>query len=107
MMNEIRNIYILMYDITHDRTLQKVARQLEQHGYERINYSVWAGIHDPLKNSTLKMKLKSLLENPKAEGSKLYYLPMTIKDFEKMKSYDGKELKAMEYWIGKKHTDFF
>lgn len=107
MINEVRNIYILMYDITHDKTLQKVARQLEQHGYERINYSVWTGIHDPLKNGVLKNKLTSLLDNPLAKGSKMYYLPLTLKDFAKMKSFDGKELKDMEYWIGEKRTEFF
>lgn len=96
-----------MYDITHDKTLQKVARQLEQHGYERINYSVWTGIHDPLKNSVLRIKLLTLLDNPLAKGSKMYYLPLTLKDFAKMRSFDGKDLKDMEYWIGEKRTEFF
>ena len=107
MNKEIRSIYILMYDITHPKTLQKVARLLEQHGYERINYSVWTGTRNPDKIFVLKSALKTLLENPNAKGSKMYYQPLTLKDFMRMKSYSGEEIKAMEYWTGGIPTEFF
>jgi CRISPR-associated endonuclease Cas2 len=107
MENEIRTIFILMYDITHPKTLQKVARLLEQHGYERINYSVWTGARDPAKVAVLGKSLKTLMENPKAERSKLFCLPLTLKDFEKMKSYNGDEIENMQYWTGRKATEFF
>ena len=106
-MKQVSTFYILMYDITHDRTLQKVAKCVEQFGYERINYSVWYGMVCPEKNIEMKIKLKALLKNPLAIGSKIYYIPLTEKMFERMKSFDGKVIKNMEYWLGRKSTEFF
>ena len=55
----------------------------------------------------MKIKLKALLKNPLAIGSKIYYIPLTEKMFERMKSFDGKVIKNMEYWLGRKSTEFF
>jgi CRISPR-associated endonuclease Cas2 len=96
-----------MYDITHDKTLQKVARYLEQVGYERINYSVWYGAVHPYKNVEIREKLKVLLKNPAAKGSRLYYLPMNIKTLSKMRHFNGKKIEQMDYWTGKIQTMFF
>ena len=46
--------FLVMYDITHARTLQKVAKTLEKSGMERVNYSVWLGWADPSKQPELK-----------------------------------------------------
>ena len=107
MNNRQEHIYILMYDITNERILQKIARQLEQHGYERINYSVWAGKFDPMQRTTLTSKIDKLLALPEASGSRFYILPLTISDFIKLKSFDGKLIDQMEYWTGTKQTEFF
>lgn len=96
-----------MYDITHALTLQKVARFLEQSGYERINYSVWYGFINPGKDKEVRKKLKDLMSNPAAKVSRMYYMPMGIKTFEKMRHYNGKEIDQMEYWTGKQKTAFF
>ncbi|MCX6278551.1 MAG: CRISPR-associated endonuclease Cas2 [Bacteroidetes bacterium] len=106
-MRQARTFYILMYDITHDRTLQKVARNLEQCGYLRLNYSVWFGWFDPNKNPEFRNKLKELLKNPLAKGSRFYVLPIAAKDFEKIRHHDGRKLKDLDYWTGDRATEFF
>lgn len=106
-MNTSSTLYILMYDITHDQTLQKVARYLEQVGYERINYSVWYGMLHPYKNVEIRTKLKTLLTNPAAKGSRIYFMPLNVKNFAKMRHYNGKKLEQMDYWTGKTKTIFF
>jgi len=106
-MSRYKIFYLLMYDITHDRTLQKVARNLEQHGYIRLNYSVWFGWFDPAKNIVLKDKLKQLLGNPLAKGSRLFIVPICDKDFEKIRNHAGKKIKDLDYWIGDRTTEIF
>ncbi len=102
-----RIFYLLMYDITHDRTLQKVARNLEQHGYIRLNYSVWFGAFNPAKNPELIHKLRELLRNPLAKGSRFYFLPMRDKDFEMIRHHNGRKVKSLDYWMGDRLTEFF
>jgi CRISPR-associated endonuclease Cas2 len=96
-----------MYDITHDRTLQKVARQLQQYGYERINYSVWLGWESPKENPELKKKLQTLLRNPQAEGSRLYYMPLKAHTLKNMKSITGHKPAELDYWLGETKIEFF
>jgi len=96
-----------MYDITHDRTLQRVARLMEQQGYERVNYSVWYGLRNPSENLVLKEKLKTWLTAEVAKGSRMYFLPIKTKDMEKMRTYDGKPIEQMDYWLGRINTAFF
>jgi len=48
-MKNLTTFYLLMYDITNDRTLQKVAKKLVKYGFERVNYSVWLGWTNPLE----------------------------------------------------------
>ena len=100
-------LYIIMYDITHARTLQKVAKLTQQYGYERINYSVWYGAGNPSTNTEFRTKLKTLLDNAEAKGSRMYFLPIKAKDMEKMRTHDGKKLAEMEYWLGRQKTLFF
>jgi CRISPR-associated endonuclease Cas2 len=99
--------YILMYDITSEKILQKVARNLEQHGYIRLNYSVWFGWNDPAKNPILKKKLLGLLEDPLAKGSRLYFLPVNEKDFRMIRRHNGKKIDELDYWMGDRATQFF
>lgn len=98
---------LLMYDITHPGTLQKVAHQLQNYGYERVNYSVWLGWQSPKENPDLKKKLQALLRNPKAEGSKLYYLPLQLHTLKKLKSITGHKPSELDYWLGETKLEFF
>ena len=102
-----RTYCLLMYDITHDATLQRVATQLQKHGYERINYSVWLGWKSPKENIVLKKKLQELMKNPKAEGSRLYYLPLKSHVLKDLISISGHPPKELEYWLGEKTLEFF
>jgi len=107
MIPQQRTFCLLMYDITHDRTLQKVARQLQQYGYERINYSVWLGWESPKENPELKKKLQTLLRNPQAEGSRLYYMPLKAHTLKNMKSITGHKPAELDYWLGETKIEFF
>ena len=99
--------YVVMYDITHPRTLQKVAKILLQCGMERINLSVWLGWVNPAKQPELKERLTKLVTNEKAKGSLLYILPVSAKDIRQMRSITGRKPRELDYWIGEKTTLFF
>lgn len=99
--------YIVMYDITHPRTLQKIAKILVQCGMERINLSVWLGWVNPAKQPELKERLTKLMTNEKAKGSVLYILPVAQKDIRQMRSITGRKPRELDYWLGEKTTLFF
>jgi CRISPR-associated endonuclease Cas2 len=98
--------FLVMYDITHARTLQKVARILERSGMERVNYSVWLGWADPSKQPELKEKLVKLMTADCAAGSLLYILPVAQADVKKMRTVTGRKPKELDYWLGEKDTLF-
>jgi len=101
-------LYIFRADVrNHPRKLQKGARNLEQHGYIRLNYSVWFGWFDPKKNPVLMQKLKELLRNPLAKGSRFYFLPMRGKEFGMIRHHNGRKVKSLDYWTGDRATEFF
>jgi len=99
--------YVVMYDITHPQTLQKVAKMLVQCGMERVNYSVWLGWVNPAKQPELKEKLAKLVNAEKAAGSLFYILPVAPKDVKRMRTITGRKPKDLDYWLGEKHTLFF
>jgi len=98
--------FLVMYDITHPRTLQKVSKILIQLGLERVNYSVWLGWTNPTKDPALKEKLVKLITSDKALGSLLYVLPIARKDVKRMRSINGRKPKELDYWLGEKRTMF-
>ncbi len=100
-------LFLLMYDITHDRTLQKVAKKLQQNGFERINYSVWIGWNDPLKPGILKTDLQKLMQNEKAAGSVLYSIPISSTVLGRIRNITGHKPRELEYWLGRKKILFF
>lgn len=104
---EPQTFYLIMYDITHDRTLQKVAKKLQQNGFERLNYSVWLGWMNPLESSPLKKDLQSLLKTEAAKGSRMYILPLKPSTIGKIKSITGHKPSELEYWMGRKQNLFF
>jgi CRISPR-associated endonuclease Cas2 len=97
---------LVMYDITHDRTLQKVAKLLEKHGFERINYSVWLGWRGFAENSVLRNELKKLLGAEIAKGSRLYSIPLKSHTLKKMRSITGHKPSELDYWLGEKKLLF-
>jgi CRISPR-associated endonuclease Cas2 len=99
--------YVVMYDITHPGTLQKVAKILVQCGMERLNYSVWLGWVNPARQPALKEKLVKLVTADKAAGSLFYILPVALKDVKRMRTITGRKPKELDYWLGEKHTLFF
>lgn len=99
--------YLVMYDITHSATLQKVSKLLVQSGLERVNYSVWLGWENPAKQPVLKDKLVKLITSEKATGSLFYILPVAQKDVKRMRTITGRKPKELDFWLGEKHTLFF
>jgi CRISPR-associated endonuclease Cas2 len=99
--------FLVMYDITHARTLQKVNLLLKQSGLERVNYSVWLGWTNPLKQLELKDKLKLMLQAPETKGSLFYVLPISKREMVKMRGINGRKPKELDYWLGDKPTLIF
>jgi CRISPR-associated endonuclease Cas2 len=106
-MKTISTYYLLMYDITNDKTLQKVAKKLISYGFERINYSVWLGWVNPLNRGNLKIELQTLMRNENAKGSRLYIIPVKPSTLGKMRSITGHKPKQLDYWLGKTKNVFF
>jgi CRISPR-associated endonuclease Cas2 len=99
--------FLVMYDITHPKTLQKINTMLKQWGLERINYSVWLGWANPLKQAELKEKLKTMLKAPETKGSLFYVLPVGKREMLKMRNINGRKPKELGYWLGNQATIFF
>lgn len=99
--------FVVMYDITYPKSLQKVNVLLKETGLERVNYSVWVGWVNPLKIPELKEKLKRLLKKPEAIGSLFYVLPVSRSDLKKMRGLNGRKPKELNYWLGEESTLFF
>ncbi|MCX6269643.1 MAG: CRISPR-associated endonuclease Cas2 [Bacteroidetes bacterium] len=101
------NQFIIMYDITDGRTLQKVAKEMEKHGFERINYSVWLGLTNPARDPDLKNRICDLLKKPAAKDSRVYFIPIPYRSLAAMRSIDGKKPKDLDYWLMERKTMFF
>ena len=99
--------FLVMYDITHAKTLQKINVLLKQTGLERINYSVWLGWANPMKQPELKEKLKLMFQLPETKGSLFYVLPVSKRELVKMRGINGRKPKELDYWLGDLPTLFF
>ncbi len=75
-------IYLIIYDISNDKIRTKISKRLIAEGYERIQFSVFAGNFDPVANKILISEIKEWLkEDPEA---KFFVLPVTLKSFKNM-----------------------
>ncbi len=99
--------YMVMYDITQKRALQKTAKIMEKFGFIRINYSVWLGNNDPVGQPELNEKLEKLLETPENKGTRFYILPVTINTVKKIRKLNGRKPKELDFWVGTRKTMFF
>lgn len=106
-MNPPGTVYLLMYDITNERILRKIAKMVEKHGYERINYSVWLGWQGPKDNPELFRALREMLNKPETEGSRLFYMPLSINSVKKLRSISGHKPAELDYWTGERRIRFF
>lgn len=106
-MKPAKKLNLLMYDITHERTLQKVATLLQQNGFERINYSVWLGWNELKELPALKQELQKLLAQDVAKGSRLYTMPLKPHTFKAMRSITGHKPPQLDYWLGEQRNLFF
>ncbi|MFH1118191.1 MAG: CRISPR-associated endonuclease Cas2 [Bacteroidota bacterium] len=100
-------IYMLMYDITHERTLQRAAKLIQKNGYERINFSVWLGWQGPKENPELFKILREMLNKPEASGSRLFFMPLGINSLKKIRSISGHKPSELDYWTGERRIQFF
>jgi len=76
-------LLLLSYDIADDKGRTKIAKQLEQYGFERLQYSVFAGSCTLPQWNKWKRKLQALFEKYKKEGDKFYAIPQSEKMFRK------------------------
>lgn len=74
-------LLVLSYDISNDKGRTKMSKQLEQFGFERIQYSVFAGHCTTHQWRRWKRVLTALFEKYKTEGDKFYVIPQSEKLF--------------------------
>ena len=82
-------VYLVLYDIGDDRIRTKVAHRLVAEGYERIQYSVYAGLRNPLQVPRFWTSIQHWLS--KETSAKFYMIPVTIANFQSMQRIDSKE----------------
>jgi len=70
------SIYLVLYDITYDKGLQKTGRWMEQFGYVRWQKSVWLGARHPGQLPALFNKLEALFALPEMAGSQIAWCKM-------------------------------
>jgi len=52
-------MHLILYNISKNFVRQKVSKLLEKEGYDRIQLSVFAGMHSPKSNTALWTKLNT------------------------------------------------
>lgn len=94
-------IYLLFYDITDTGIRTRVAKRLIAEGYERLQYSVYTHIEDPMKDLKLCQDLNKMLS--KEPHAKLYVITLTKNNFRTMKIIGNFE-HDIAYLIGEKRS---
>jgi CRISPR-associated endonuclease Cas2 len=74
-------LLLISYDITDDKGRTKMAKQLEQLGFERLQFSVFGGNCTSAQWSRWNRVLLHIFEKYKSEGDKLYIFPQSEKLF--------------------------
>lgn len=75
-------MYLIFYDISSDNVRTKVAKLLSQMGYERLQFSVYAGPFHP-EDSGMWSKIATILQGN--QGDKIYYLKISKESFKRIK----------------------
>lgn len=90
-------IYLLFYDISTDKLRNKVAKLLIAAGFERLQFSVFTGLDNPVKNAPL---WQAIVKTLKSEAdAKLFVLPIKKEYFCKMQGIGVQEL-DLDYLSG-------
>jgi CRISPR-associated endonuclease Cas2 len=97
------NFYLVFYDISADTARSKIAGLLEQNGFERLQYSVFCGLHHPAGDEKLWQQMKALLTGAEDSSDKIYVLAISKKNFRNMK-IAGIFNHDMDYLLGEKLT---
>jgi CRISPR-associated endonuclease Cas2 len=100
------NLYLVFYDVTANPLRLKIAKLLEQSGFERIQYSVFCGLHHPANDAKMWQKIQALLAAGDEPGDKVYVLTISKKSFRNMK-IAGIFEQDMDYLLGEKLTLIF
>jgi CRISPR-associated endonuclease Cas2 len=69
-------VYLVVYDITHPPSLQKIGKYMERYGYTRWQKSVWIGSRPPVQLAELAAKLKTIFAMPENKESQLAWTRM-------------------------------
>jgi CRISPR-associated endonuclease Cas2 len=99
-----KNIFLVTYDISNDKKRNKIAKLLEQNGYERIQYSVFTGITSPRNNLELWKQLQKIADTGICPENKILSFAVPQTTFLAMKTI-GTFNADMEYLLGIKHTE--
>lgn len=76
-------LLLLSYDMANDKGRTKMFKQLQRYGFERIQYSVFAGHCTTAQWRQWKKSLVHLFQQYKTEGDKFYAIPQSEKYFRK------------------------
>lgn len=71
-------VVLIFYDVSDSKERTKVVKILEKEGFERIQYSVFAG---PSNSKELKELLVELYSKVTGQEDKIFALPISIKKF--------------------------
>jgi CRISPR-associated endonuclease Cas2 len=99
-----RNIFLISYDISDDKKRNKIAKLLEQSGYERIQYSVFTGLMPPHRNRQLWDRLEIIADCETHPANKIFCFAISKTAFRNMKII-GNFSADKEYLLGEKHTE--
>lgn len=98
-----KNIFLVSYDISDNKKRNRIAKLLEQFGYERIQYSVFTGLTALHRNKELWKKLQRIVGDNIPE-SRIISFAISKTAFQNMKLI-GKFDADITYMLGQKHTE--
>ena len=100
------NIFLVSYDISDNRKRNKIAKLLEQYGYERIQYSVFTGLLPVWKIKELWARLEIIAESYHNPENRIICFAISKNSLKNMKII-GNFTADMNYLTGEKHTEIF
>lgn len=74
-------LLLITYDIASDKGRTKLAKQLEQYGFTRLQFSVFAGTATQARWKKWEPVITRLFNAFFEEGDKLYIIPQSAKCF--------------------------
>jgi len=99
-----KNIFVVSYDITDNKKRNKIAKLLEQNGYERIQFSVFTGLTAPNRNKILWTRLLKIADIENNPENKIICCAISKTAFKSMKII-GNFTADIEYLLGEKNTE--